>query len=73
MFGIRKKKQETLSYNTEEFSPAVKSSICTGEKVAGFVEKKTGKFEDVMLIRTEEDMQEFKRIYNIKGEIQKIW
>lgn len=73
MFNRKKKKQETLNYNAEEFSPAVKSSICTGEKVAGFVEKKTGKFEDIMLIKTEEDLQEFKRMYDIKEEFQKIW
>lgn len=69
----RRKKREALGYNKEEFSPAIKSSICTGEKVAGFVEKRTGKFEDVMLIRTEEDIEEFKQLYNIEEEIIKVW
>lgn len=73
MFGFGKKRQETLSYNPEEFSPAVKASICTGEKVAGFVNKATGKFEDIMLIRSEEDLQEFKRRYGIKEKLTKIW
>lgn len=73
MFGFGKKKQETRNYDSSEFTPAVKASICTGEKVAGFVNKATGKFEDIMLICSEEDLQEFKRLYNIKEELTKIW
>lgn len=69
----RRKKREVLNYNIEKFSPAIKASICTGEKVAGFVDKKTGGFEEVMLIRTEEDLEEFKRLYNIEEELIKIW
>lgn len=72
MFG-RKKKQEIRNYDSEKQQPAVKASICTGEKVAGFIEKETGKFEDIMLIRSEEDLREFIRMYDIKEEIQKIW
>lgn len=73
MFGFGKKKQEIVHYDPEEFTPAVKASICTGEKVAGFLNKTTGKFEDIMLIRSEEDIQEFKRLYSIKEELTKIW
>lgn len=72
MFG-RKKKIETRSYDSGKLQPAVKASICTGEKVAGFIERESGKFEDIMLIRSEEDMQEFIRMYDIQEEIQKIW
>lgn len=73
MFGRGKKKEEIRTYDKEAVYPALKSSICTGEKVAGFVGKKTGKFEDVMLIRTEEDLQRFKKLYGISEEITKIW
>ena len=59
MFGKKKNKQ--LSYDKENETPAVKSSICTGEKTAGFIDNKTGKYRDVMLIRSDADFAEFKR------------
>ena len=59
MFG--KKKSAQLSYDKEYETPAVKSSICTGEKTAGFIDNKTGKYRDVMLIKSDADIAEFKR------------
>lgn len=49
-------------------------SICTGEKVAGFRDKASGKFTDVMLIRNERDLSEFCKEYGVKKEdIEKVW
>ena len=45
------------------------SSICTGEKVAGFRDLRTGKFTEVMLLRTPGDLEEFRRLYNIREDI----
>ena len=70
---FRKKKQQVLSYDAEKFRPALKSSICTGEKVAGFVEKSTGNFQDIMLIRNDADLEEFIRLYGIHEPLQKIY
>ena len=39
MFG-RKVQKET--YDRDELRPVIRSSICTGEKVAGFKELRTG-------------------------------
>lgn len=65
-----KKKQETRTYDKENQKPVIRSSICTGEKVAGFQDIRTGKFTEVMLIRTSGDLDEFRRLYNIgKSEI----
>ena len=63
MFG--KKKPQQLSYDKENETPAVKSSICTGEKTAGFIDSRTGKYRDVMLIKSEADLAEFKRLYGV--------
>ena len=57
-------------YSVEQFDPetydaVIRCSICTGEKVAGFKHKRTGKFTDVMLIRSSKDEQEFKRTYHV--------
>lgn len=59
------KKQENRSYDREKLRPVIRCSICTGEKVAGFRDKSTGKFSEVMLIRNIGDLEEFRRLYNI--------
>lgn len=65
-----KKKQETHAYDKENQKPVIRSSICTGEKVAGFQDIRTGKFTEVMLIRTSGDLEEFRHLYGIgKNEI----
>ena len=44
---------------------------CTGEEVAGFKDIRTGKFEEIMLIRSPEDLERFKEIYEITEKIIK--
>ena len=63
MFG--KKKDKLPPYDKEHEVPAVKSSICTGEKTAGFIDNRTGKYRDVMLIRSDADLAEFKKMYGV--------
>lgn len=53
------KKIKKESYDKEHQKPIVKSSICSGEKVAGFKDLQTGKFEEVMLIRDSKDLDFF--------------
>ncbi|MCR5268007.1 MAG: aspartate dehydrogenase [Lachnospiraceae bacterium] len=43
----------------------MQASICTGEKVAGFKDKDGGHFTEVMLIRTDADLERFKKLYGI--------
>ncbi|HCA05547.1 MAG TPA: aspartate dehydrogenase [Ruminococcaceae bacterium] len=45
----------------------MRSSICTGEKVAGFKNKKDGGFTEVMLIRNRDDLREFKEKYKVEN------
>ena len=52
----------------------IRSSICTGERVAGFLNPKTGKFEEIMLIRTEADLREFTTSYHVsRDELRYDW
>lgn len=60
-----KKKQEKRSYDKENQKPVIRSSICTGEKTAGFQDIHTEKFTEIMLIRTPGDLEEFRRLYGI--------
>lgn len=65
------KKSEKKTYDQNNQKPVIKASICNGEQVAGFKDIHTGKFEEVMLISRAEDIETFKTIYGIEGEITK--
>ncbi|MBQ5558840.1 MAG: aspartate dehydrogenase [Lachnospiraceae bacterium] len=49
----------------------IRASICTGEQVAGFLDNSTGKFVDIMVIRGKDEVEKFRQMYGIKGEIKK--
>lgn len=69
-----RKKLQKETYNKEIQEPVIRSSICTGEKVAGFRDIHTGKFTEVMLICNNKDMDEFLEKYNISKEaVKKEW
>ena len=53
------------SFDPETQYPVIRASICTGEKVAGFRDKKSGRFTEVMLIRSQKDIAEFKEKYHV--------
>lgn len=62
------------SYDKDKLKPVIKSSICTGEKVAGFKDLQTGKFTEIMLIRNNKDMDTFLEKYDISvAEIKTEW
>lgn len=71
--GLFGKKRKKKSYDQANQKPVIKSSICTGEQVAGFQNIHTGSFEDVRLIRGREDLEDFKNQYGITGDIEKIY
>lgn len=60
-------------YDAETLSPVIRKSICTGEAVAGFSDRKTGRFTEVMLIRTPKDLEEFKAQYGVTEPIKTIY
>lgn len=63
MFG--RKKQVKKEYDKETQKPVLHCSICTGETVAGFKDLRTGKFEEVMLIKNDGDLAAFKQQYGV--------
>lgn len=76
-FWKRKKEQkqdEEVQFDRENSKPVIRSSICTGEQVAGFKDLHTGHFTEIMLIRNNEDIEEFIRKYGIsREEIRREW
>lgn len=75
LFGGKKQKEDSgtkshpkppkESYDPEIQRPILRCSICTGEKVAGFKNIQTGKFEEVTLIRDDRELREFMERYGI--------
>ena len=66
------------SYDKEKTKPAIRCSICTGEQVAGFLNKRSGQFEEISLIRSPKDLEDFKKTYGITtygitGDVEKFY
>lgn len=60
---IREEKKE---FDRERQKPVIHCSICTGEQVAGFKDIHTGKFEEVMLVKDDQDLARFKALYGVE-------
>ncbi len=63
MFG--RKKIKKTPYNKTKEIPVIRASICNGEQVVGFKNIETGRFTEVMLIRSESDMQTYLDTYEV--------
>ena len=73
MFG-RRKKHTIPPYDKAGKVPVIRSSICTGEQVAGFKDPVSGKFDELMLIRSSNDLTEFLSLYQVdESDIQREW
>lgn len=69
-----RKKEQKPAYDKTGKIPVIRSSICTGEQTAGFKDPTTGRFEEVMLIRGGEDLEEFLRLYDVEeSEVRREW
>jgi hypothetical protein len=66
LFSKKLKLGPAYDYDPEKEKPIIRASICTGEQVAGFKNKETGVFHEVMLIRDNKDLAEFKQAYGLE-------
>ena len=67
---FRRNNNRVETYDKERLYPAIRSSICTGEKVAGFKNRETGNFTEITLITSDKDIEDFKNRYGITGEVE---
>lgn len=69
-----KKQQKSApeAYDPALYTPVIRASICTGEKVAGF-RSRDGKVHEVMLIRSDKDLETFRKQYDIDGGIETVY
>lgn len=66
MFGKKNNiKTDIKQYDIKDWKPIIKCSICNGEQVAGFKDIHTGKFEEIMLIRDNNDLTVFMNRYGL--------
>lgn len=63
----RKTQASVITYDPDTQKPVLKCSICNGEQVAGFKNKSTGDFTEVMLIRNQDDLDSFMKQYNLSS------
>lgn len=62
---FRRKKTPKKTYDRENLRPVLKCSICNGERVAGFKDIHTGRFEEIMFIRDDRELDAFMKMYDI--------
>ena len=67
MFGKKKKEFPVVEYNPDKERAILKCSICNGEQVAGFKDKQTGHFTEVMLIKNGQDLDAFMEMYDLSA------
>ena len=67
----KKKKSYDATYDLNEYTPIIRASICTGEQVIGFKNKTTNQFIEISLVMSEKDIIDFRKKYNVTGEIKK--
>lgn len=59
------KLKENIPFDPVNQRAVIKASICNGEKVAGFKDKKTGHFTEVMVLRSDAQKDRFMKLYGI--------
>lgn len=66
MFWKKKKADPKIPFDREKQKAVVRCSICTGEQVAGFKDKETGKFTEVMAVKGSGDLERFMEMYGVE-------
>lgn len=67
LFGKKKVVAPAVEYDPEKQRAILKCSICNGEQVAGFKDKQTGHFTEVMLIKDGRDLDTFMEMYDLSA------
>ena len=65
MFFKKKRIQPDTRFQSDRYAPVLRCSICTGEQTAGFRDLTTGEFHEIMLIRSDRDLEEFRLTYGV--------
>lgn len=67
-------REEGFCFDRARHKPVIRASICTGEQVAGFKDRHTGRFTEIMLIRNNDDMEKFLIKFGLtREELTREW
>ncbi len=66
------KRSARTEYDPTREEPAVRKSICTGEMTAGFIDRQSGKFRELMRVKDKKELDDFCRSVGAK-EIRTIY
>ena len=72
LFHRKKTEPAFPAFSLEEYEPVIRSSICTGERVACMRDRESGRLREVMLLRTDADLDAFCRAYGLTADKIKI-
>ena len=74
LFFRKARADRKAAFDPAQYRPAMRVSICTGERTAGFQDRETGDFHDVMQVPGDRELSAFCREYGVKKEdIVKIY
>ncbi len=65
VYGEKEDPSAAIPYDPEKQEAVIRCSTCSGEKVAGFKDRETGHFVEVMLVNSPEDERRFKELYKL--------
>lgn len=65
LFRRKKEDHERKTFDASVCKPVLRCSICNGEQVAGFKNRETGRFEEVRVIRGEQELAAFLAEYGL--------
>lgn len=68
MSWFKKAAPAPLDYDREAFEPVIRSSICTGERTGCLRHRVDGRLREIMLLRSEADMEEYCRLVGSRRE-----
>ena len=70
----RRRPSSGIAYDPARQQPAVRRSICTGEMTAGFIDRDTGKFHEVMRVDGQAGLEAFCRDIGVDArEVRTIY
>ena len=60
-------KKQSRPYDPDKQEPAVRKSICTGEMTVGFIDRETGRFQELMMVQNQKELDQFCRQLGISS------
>lgn len=66
--SLFRRRREEIPFDPVRQRPAVRRSVCTGEMTAGFIDRETGKFQDIMRVDGRAGLEAFCRAIGVAPE-----